>query len=389
MINNIKNFFRFSLLFLALAFCYNSNAQIPQFYYDTAEGLHTANLKTALHQIICNDTSNYLNYGSGAGRTWQGFYYTDRDYTNDSVLDMYSYIARYFPNPNPNFASFGQDVHIEHSVPKSWWKGTEGAPYKDLHHLFPSDGPTNNAKSNYPLGIPTGTVFFDNSRSKVGNATYTTYSGRVFEPHDEFKGDFARAYFYFVTAYENYSSVFTNQMFENNTYPILSDWAINLLLDWHRNDPISQKEIDRNEIVFSFQNNRNPFIDYPILVEHIWGNRKNIPFFANNIPNIEVINHSLNSNVILNLTTTNFFPVSKTITIKGENLIGNINLSINGTNASQFSVSETNINISDASIGEEVTISYNPTSIGTHTALFTISSTSSSPFIINLNGNCQ
>ena len=106
-------------------------------------------------------------------------------------------------------------------------------------------------------------------------------------------------------------------------------------------------------------------------------------------PNIEVINHSLNSNVILNLTTTNFFPVSKTITIKGENLIGNINLSINGTNASQFSVSETNINISDASIGEEVTISYNPTSIGTHTALFTISSTSSSPFIINLNGNCQ
>lgn len=389
MIRNIKNFFSFSLLFLALVFFNNSNAQIPQFYYDTAEGLHTASLKTALHQIICNDTSNYLNYGSGAGRTWEGFYSSDRDYTNDSVLDMYSYVAMYYPNPNPTFASFGQDIHIEHSVPKSWWLGTEGAPYKDLHHLFPANGPTNSAKSNYPLGVPSGTIFFDNNRSKIGNATYTTYSGRVFEPHDDFKGDFARAYFYFVTAYENYSSVFTNQMFDNNTYPVLSDWAINLLLDWHRNDPVSQKEIDRNEVVFSFQNNRNPFIDHPILVEHIWGNQKNNAFYINNNPNISVVNYTLNSNVTLTLSTSNLSSVSKAITIKGSNLTGNVNLSISGTNSTQFTVSESILNISDASIGEEVTIFYNPTSLGTHNATLSVSSTSSNTFIINLSGISQ
>lgn len=190
-------------LFGFLILSISSFASIPPGYYNSASGKSGAELKTALHQIICNDTINYLSYGSGAGHTWEGFYYTDRNTTDNSVVDMYSSILRYFPNPNPTFASMGNDVHIEHSFPKSWWRSLETAPYKDLHHLYPADGSTNISKSNYPLGEVTGAVTLDNGVSKMGYSNYEDYTGKVFEPADEYKGDFARSYFYMVTAYQN------------------------------------------------------------------------------------------------------------------------------------------------------------------------------------------
>jgi hypothetical protein len=99
----------------------------------------------------------------------------------------------------------------------------------------------------------------------------------VFEPTDEYKGDFARVYMYMVTCYEDLSSRWTSagrsSMLQNNTYPTLNVYAVNLLLEWHRNDPVSQKELDRNDVVQKIQKNRNPFIDMPELAEYIWGTK--------------------------------------------------------------------------------------------------------------------
>ncbi len=92
----------------------------------------------------------------------------------------------------------------------------------------------------------------------------------VFEPADEYKGDFARTYFYVVTAYQNLSWKYT-YMVADGDYPSLQPWAIEMLLKWHRDDPVSEKELKRNEVVYSIQTNRNPFIDYPELAEYIWG----------------------------------------------------------------------------------------------------------------------
>lgn len=248
-------------------------AGIPPYYYDNAEDLFGAELKTELHQIICNDTTEYLSYGSGIGHTWEGFYLSDRDSTTNAVIDMYSAIIRYYPDPNPDFASFGQEIHIEHSFPKSWWGGTSLSAYTDLHHLYPADGSTNLSKSNCPLGEVTGTISTDNGVSKIGDGVYENYDGNVFEPADTYKGDFARSYFYIVTAYENYYTLWDSPMLENNTFPVFNDWAIEMLLEWHRHDPVSDKERKRTEVVFLFQNNRNPFIDHPELAEHIWGNQ--------------------------------------------------------------------------------------------------------------------
>ena len=91
----------------------------------------------------------------------------------------------------------------------------------------------------------------------------------MFEVIDEYKGDFARTYFYFVTAYESNIPGYSFDAFAKNTYPSLSKWALGVYLEWSDNDPVSSKEINRNEKVFALQNNRNPFIDYPAAAHKI------------------------------------------------------------------------------------------------------------------------
>lgn len=253
-------------------------ATVPQGYYTTLNGKQSAALKTELHNILMADTSRYYSYGSGANHTWNGFYYTDRDTINNLVIDMYSPTLRYFASNYIaiNFPAFGQVLHIEHSLPKSWWGSHEWAAYKDLNHLYPADGSTNLSKNDNPLGVVSGTPTKDNGISKIGPANYPDYSGNVFEPADQYKGDFARTYFYMATAYEHYKNLWDTSkpenIMQNNTYPVFKQWAVNLLLQWSRQDPVSQKELTRNEKVYSIQGNRNPFIDYPDLAEYIWGN---------------------------------------------------------------------------------------------------------------------
>lgn len=271
-------------LLFTLALVSIVNAQIPANYYVDAHGKEKAELKTALHQII-RDPCDVLPYGWGDGCLGQQFVNTDNR-GDGRVWDMYSDKNRYFP-------TYG--VNIEHSLPKSWWGVSDETAdnwignvkaYRDLHHLVPSDTAANTAKSNYAYGEVEGDIPFsdrgwiipfNNNVSKVGTVKSSIgYSEMfVFEPADQYKGDFARMVMYVVTCYEDLSdrwrSLGIRSMLEKNTYPVLSTAAQRLLLKWHRMDPVDQKEIDRNNAVYAIQHNRNPFIDFKNLPEYIWG----------------------------------------------------------------------------------------------------------------------
>lgn len=249
------------LLFLFGAVSICVSAQIPLNYYVSAEGKSGATLKTALYQIINPHT--VLDYYD----MWLYYPTTDCRPENTSVIwDMYS-------NNSTLFSERFGVMEREHCVPKSWWGGsTTDTHYSDLFNLYPSYGEANQEKLNYPLS-EVASVVYDNGSCKVGTSIYSGYSDDAFEPADEYKGDFARTYFYMVTCYQNITTweTYSYCMFENTTYPTIKTWALNLLLEWHRNDSVSDKEISRNNAVYGFQNNRNPFVDYPELVEHVWG----------------------------------------------------------------------------------------------------------------------
>ena len=364
----------FGLMFFSLF------AAIPTGYYNSLEGKKGAALKTELHNIICQDTTHYLDYGSGAGKTWEGFYYTDRDLATNAVIDMYSANVRYFPNPNPNFSAFGTTIEIEHSVPKSWW-GCDithpDCPAKDLNHLYPADGTTNMSKNDNPLGVVTGTPTTDNGVSKIGPAVYDGYVGAVFEPADKYKGDFARGYFYVATAYEHYARKWDTtkpeNMMQNNTYPVFKPWALLLLLQWHRQDVVSLKETTRNDQVFGIQKNRNPFIDHPELVEYIWGNLSTVPYRLDGNIIFPYLNYP-NNNDTINFGNTLYQQAKDTtIMLKAMNLTGDLSLSLGGANAANFTLDKTLLSKAQAEAGTTIKIHYPATSLGIQSAILSIS----------------
>lgn len=243
-----------------------TSAAIPTNYYRTCIGKSGADLKNALHTLIYthNEVSSYNNLPNYFRKT---DVYPPGNSRYGQWWDMYSDI--------PLRSSSFSGLNREHSLPKSWWGGsTETPAYVDLFHLYPSEAAANMAKSNYPLG-EVQTATFNNTVTKVGYAVNGQGGGakEVFEPDDEYKGDFARTYFYMATCYQNLTWKYT-YMLSNNAYPTLNNWSVDLLLKWHRQDPVSEKEINRNEEVYKVQSNRNPFIDYPELAEFLWGNQK-------------------------------------------------------------------------------------------------------------------
>jgi len=239
------------------------SASVPSGYYHFVKNKKKTELKTALRTY--SSPFYELDYGSGVGFTWEGFYKTDN--RSDTVVDMYSDSIRKF-----NGYTAVNGMHIEHSFPKSWWGGHENEAYKDLFHLYPADGITNSTKNDLPLGEVSGTPTFYNGVSKIGkNGFETFYNDNCFEPADEYKGDFARSYLYISTIYENLYPLWQSPMLNNNIWPMWKPWAIDLLLKWNKQDPVSAKELARQEVVYSIQGNRNPFIDYPDLADYIWG----------------------------------------------------------------------------------------------------------------------
>ena len=257
---------------LLLLFVTTAMAQAD--YYKSVDGTKGgATLKTALYNLIKDHKK--ISYGSGEDKTWGAFYTTDAVVENGKrrVLDMYSNEKRYFGSKG----SAVSGMNIEHSVAKSWWGGTENYAYCDIHHLNPSDQNANSRKSNYPLGELTS-VSWDNGVTFVGKANIDGSSMNAYEPCDEYKGDFARVFMYMFTCYQDLTWKYTWMNYEKSTYPTLKPWAVELLLKWHKQDPVSEKEVSRNNAVYAVQGNRNPYVDFPQLADYVWGDSINYVF---------------------------------------------------------------------------------------------------------------
>jgi endonuclease I len=268
-------------------FAFNAYAQGPNdsgTYYQAADGKKGAELKTALCAIIYSRTERTYK------QLWTDFQTTDKK-ENGKVWDMYSNLREmtFVTDQAGNYKKEGDVYNREHSWPNSWFGGEVQPMYTDLHHLYPTDGFVNNKRSNYAFGETNGESYKSaNGFSKLGTCTYPGYTGTVFEPNDIYKGDFARTYFYMVTCYEEkLPDWFTNygtkegvsQTIDGSKYPGLRDWQLEMLMKWTKNDPVSaDKETPRNNAVYTIQNNRNPFIDYPGLEEYIWGSLKDVAF---------------------------------------------------------------------------------------------------------------
>ena len=253
-------------------------------YYQNADGKQGEALKTAMYGIIYNRTEQRYD------DLWTAFQTTDVR-SDDKIWDMYSNITNYTPvNSGSTYSEEGDCYNREHSFPQSWF-GSNTPMYTDLHHIYPTDGFVNGKRANYPFGETSNPTYTSaNDFSKLGNCTYPGYTGIVFEPADEYKGDFARTYFYMITCYEeklpdwytNYSSTDVVHVIDGSTYPGFQTWQLKMLMKWAKNDPVSDKEINRNNAVYAIQNNRNPFIDYPGLEEYIWGSMTTTAFSYDN-----------------------------------------------------------------------------------------------------------
>lgn len=241
----------------------------PAGYYNGTEGLNGTQLRSALHNIIKNHNS--LTYGD----LWDAFTTTDKK-TNGKVWDMYSdvpggtppYQYTFGSDQCGNYNGEGDCYNREHSWPKSWFNDNYPM-YSDLFHLYPTDGYVNGKRSNYPYGEVGSSSWTSQNGSKVGNNTYPGNSETVFEPIDAYKGDFARTYFYMCTRYYTEDAGWENNGMINGAN--LKAWAQDMLIEWHHSDPVSPKETDRNNAVYAYQNNRNPFIDHPEFADKIWG----------------------------------------------------------------------------------------------------------------------
>lgn len=254
-----------------------ASAAIPQGYYNSLLGKKESALKEAAKAL--GKDHKVVSYGE---ETWTAFELTDVVLVGDRPAwrDMYSNELVWVETGHGS-------LNIEHSVPKSWWGGTVNEAYQDLFHLNPSNPSANNRKSNWPLGI-VGSVSWTNGITTLGSPTGGTGGGAatVFEPADEFKGDFARAYFYVFTTYDALPWMEeTDWMYDTEewAYPTLQQWAINMLLDWAEKDPVDSYELARNEAIYGIQGNRNPFIDIPELAQYVWGDKKGTVFQADGL----------------------------------------------------------------------------------------------------------
>ena len=244
-------------------------AAIPNNYYNNVDGKKNAdNILNALCGIIDNHT--VISY-SGLEP-----YYEQTDFYNDTLWDMYSTCRFYMSHANVPQSSVCDGWNKEHVCCQSWLGS--GPMVSDLFNVYPTDARINNLRSNYPYGVVgTNNGFSKDPQhhglGKLGTST-TSGIGTCYEPDDNYKGDFARTFMYMVARYRNNSLNAGNgsKMFTSSPTNFTA-YSLSFLLDWHRQDPVSQKEIDRNQAVYGIQHNRNPFIDYPELAEYIWGNR--------------------------------------------------------------------------------------------------------------------
>lgn len=340
------------------------NATIPTGYYNSAEGKNKGALLEALELIVGEHKT--LGYGD----LWDLYY--ESDVTSEGYIwDMYT-TSKYTPGRNQcgSYSKIGDCYNREHSFPKSWFDD-RSPMYSDAFHIYPTDGKVNGQRSNYPFGECANGSYVSSSGGvkalgRLGSSTFSGYSGTVFEPDDQYKGDFARSYFYMAAAYNSYIDDWSSAQLAGNSYPCFSDWSVNLLMKWHREDPVSEKEINRNEVVYRWQGNRNPFIDHPELAEYVWGTKKNegwteqgtvsdpiiISPDANELYDCGVVAVNKSISIEIPLKTVGITEELTAVMVDNEN----------------FSVSPREINVDDAKKGINLVVTFSPRSAGTHTA---------------------
>ena len=265
------------------------SAQVPAGYYNTATGSGYT-LKTQLRKIIDDNNDGISGERLAQDNGYSGLYVTfvssDKDFyfeNNGTLLDMYSerpngtdlYEFTYGVNQDNGTGGTaeGEKYNREHIVPQSVFDGAD--PMKnDAHFVVPTDKYMNAQRGNLPFGRVQSANFTGSNGTKRGNNNNSGYSAgytdTVYEPIDEFKGDIARMYFYFVTRYEISLNGWSYEMFDGSTNKAFNQTFLNILYQWHIQDPVSQREIDRNNAIYSAQNNRNPFIDNPNYVVNVW-----------------------------------------------------------------------------------------------------------------------
>ena len=268
-----------TLLIVGLLFSVaNIFAQIPTGYYDGTAGLSGSALKTKLSSIISSghQTKSYDALDDEYPNSDKDSYY-EKDGT---VLDIYSenptetdpYVYQFGVKKCGNYKIEGDCYNKEHIFPQGYFN--KASPMvSDIHHIVPTDGKVNGMRSNFPFGnVGSSVSYTSKNGSKLGTSNSVNYSGKVFEPINEFKGDVARMIFYFATRYEAKLKDFdANDILTNTSFPGIQSWELEVLKQWHTQDPVSQREIDRNNAAYTYQGNRNPFIDHPEYVALIWG----------------------------------------------------------------------------------------------------------------------
>ncbi|MFN8249604.1 MAG: endonuclease [Ferruginibacter sp.] len=280
---------KITLVVTILLLFVRGTAQIPAGYYNAAASKTGDSLRAALRDIITAGSVK-LPYTSSSFDVWDAYSVTDTRPANNTIIwDMYSdiptgspvYNYTIFTNQCGTASAEGNCYSREHQMPNSWWGGLDDAnnpQYTDLHHLPPADQYVNNMKSAHPIGQTNAPTWTSTNGSKVGPCSWPGYNGTVFEPIDAYKGDFARAYLYLATRYMNTLSSWVNNnpgtegRFVIDTTNNYKQWFIDMLVQWSINDPVSQKEIDRNNAIYynTPQHNRNPYIDHPEYVCIVW-----------------------------------------------------------------------------------------------------------------------
>jgi endonuclease I len=310
--NQMKKNYSFLLLLIATI----GYAQAPAGYYNSATGTGYT-LKTQLYNIIKNH--NDRSY-AGLYTTYQ----TSDKKANGKVWDMYSNCDFTFgtvaeggnQDNGTNAATECVFFNREHTVPQSYFGNGATPMYSDAHFVLPTDKVVNARRDDYPFGVVQNATWTSQNGSKLGNnlnSGYSAgYSSTVFEPIDEYKGDFARLLFYFATRYENLlagfytsSSSTSKAMFDGSSDRAFSPTFLNILLTWNQQDPVSAKEIARNNAIYARQNNRNPYIDNNAYVTMVWGTPLAVPVYeslaaVNVYPNPST-NHKINIDTELQL----------------------------------------------------------------------------------------
>ena len=441
-------------ILLILFLCWTLAASaVDKSYYNSLDGKSGTALREALTELLYTKHTTFVSYN------WDFPY----DYDNEgNMLDIYSSCGYNSHNNYPtSYKCCCDAVNREHVVCQSSFGGSANngkvPQYSDRHHLYPVDGRANGHRSDLPFGECSGgkhgscssssTIIPSEGTSTCANHEYgrsgaSTFSvalpsggGSVYEVGDEYKGDIARAILYMVvryadkahcrlpdgaknatatlktqndypvTAWANTTRDKVGQMFSSslNTNYGLSEYGKLLLLKWHRQDPVSAKEMERNNGVEEVQGNRNPFVDYPCLVEYLWGEHAEDPLplaelvgsfqdgfsgegctSTGNTPSIFRPTGTIGFG-----TTSTGVPIQKSVTVQGTNLTGTIYLSVTGTNASYFSLSQASMSQNVANSGKAITINYTPAATGEHTATLHITGGGlSEAYDVPLTGSC-